>query len=196
MYKLYNIRPVNRTFPWGDMLVVPLGEKGRGRKETLVPFDASDGSKLVELGVTKTGNPKIVGCSSNNETLPESPAWLAVLSGKGCYTRGTYGTVYFNPVDEDKIKVIARGKGAFGLAGRIGEYNEFLVVIQNNTFVRVRPAGGEQKSPRYWLFFGTETVTKVPENELHLFMDAAAELEPSGITSPPPPNELLDMTVL
>jgi hypothetical protein len=46
------------------------------------------------------------------------------------------------------------------------------------------------------LFFGTETVTRIPENELHLFMDAAAELEPSGITSPPPPNELLDMTVL
>ena len=38
--RLFGIEPQTVTFSWGKMQVVVLGEEGRGRKLTYVPFQA------------------------------------------------------------------------------------------------------------------------------------------------------------
>jgi len=164
--KRYNVEPHEREFSWGKMLVVVLGEKGRGRYESLIPYHAPKEAEYLDIGVTKSGKPKIVKGESPNGK------WLAVVSGEGVYTRNTYGTVYCLPKDKDKIRVIARGRGAYGQAGRIGSWYEFLIVVPDGTLLKVRPAGGEEKRPRYWLYFGGEKVVKIGAgDELDIFCD-------------------------
>lgn len=162
--KRYNISPVKRTFDWGEMTVVALGERGRGRFENVIPFHADEQTELLEIGLTKTNKPKIVQSADGN-------GWLAVVSGDGCYTRGTYGTVYCLKGDEKKIKVISYGCGAYGDAGRIGDWNEFLITVNYPIFLRVRPSGGSHKIARYWLYFGDDKVYKIQLEELPIFCE-------------------------
>ena len=68
--KSYNIKPENGKFTWGEMMVVRLGESGRGRKEVYIPFHAKEEDVLLEIGETKTGKPKIV--SSIKEIKPSN----------------------------------------------------------------------------------------------------------------------------
>jgi hypothetical protein len=88
--------------------------------------------------------------------------------------------VYIVNEDLHKVKVIASGFGAYGDAGRLGEWNEFLVEIKPAFPVRfwVRPSGGEYKIPRYWLIFLEKEVIKVQKEEKILFM------EKTGISLP------------
>ena len=162
--KKYNINPEEREFSWGEMDVVVLGERGRGRFESLIPFQAKEEAEFLAVGKTKTDKPKII------ESV-ETDGWLAVVSGSGSYTRGTYGTVHASYLQEDKVEVISSGQGAFGMAGRIGEYNEFLLKVKEDTFLYVRPAGGRNKSDRYWLYFGEQKVFEIKENELEIFCE-------------------------
>ena len=67
--------------------------------------------------------------------------------------------------------MVAIGVGAYGAAGRIGTWNEFLIVIPDNTFLKIRPAGGSHKIERYWLYFGEDKVYRVEKNEIDLFCD-------------------------
>jgi hypothetical protein len=167
--KLYNVIPVKKSFSWGEMYVVILGEDGRGRKQSLIPFQADitnlEGNEFV-IGKTLKGNPKIVkGISSEG--------FIAVLSGEGVYTRGTYGTVYIHNEDKEKITLVSYGKGAFGIAGRIGDWYDYLLEIKPLYPVRfyVRPAGGEYKIERYFLVFDNDKVTKVKKEEKDIFED-------------------------
>jgi hypothetical protein len=172
--KRYNLKPETRKFNWGEMSVIALGDSGRGRHEELVPFHAPEDANYVELAQTKAGKPKIV--QSQNST-----GWLAVVSGSGCYTRGTYGTVYC--LKGADVKVIAKGSGAYGDAGRIGGWNDFLVEVPEETFLKVRPAGGDGKIDRYWLYFDVEKVFTVSKPEMAMFC------EQMGLECPP---ELFD----
>ena len=155
--KKYNLKPQTRKFNWGEMNVIALGESGRGRHEEFVLFHAPEDASYVELAQTKAGRPKIVQSQS-------SAGWLAVVSGAGCYTRGTYGSIYC--LKGADVKVIAKGSGAYGDAGRIGGWNDFLVEIPEGTFLKVRPAGGDFKIARYWLYFGEEKVCRVEKSEM------------------------------
>jgi hypothetical protein len=165
--KLYNIHPIKKSFPWGDMYVIVLGEEGRARKQSLIPFSADpinlDGDDF-EIGLTMKGYPKIIRGES-------SDGYIALLSGEGVYTRGTYGTVYIHPEDKEKIFLISYGKGAFGIAGRIGEWYEFLILIKPEYPVRfyVRPAGGEYKIERYFKIFFEEKVIDLKKEEKEIF---------------------------
>ena len=116
--KKYQINPKEKEFRWGKMLVIELGEDGRGRELTLIPYHAPEDAEFLEIGETRSGSPKIVPSKS-------SEGWIALLSGAGCYTRGTYGTVFCLEKDKEKIKIIAHGSGAFGSAGRVGWWHEY-----------------------------------------------------------------------
>jgi hypothetical protein len=165
--KLYNIKPVKETFPWGEMNVVFLGQEGRGRKLTIVPFHA-DIANLekdnFQIGFSQKGYPKIISGEC-------SDGYIAVLSGEGVYTRGTYGSVYVYFNDKEKIRLVAYGKGAYGIAGRIGEWYDYLVEIKPLYPIRfyVKPAGGEYKIEGYYLVFSYERIIKVSKEELNLF---------------------------
>lgn len=181
MPKRYNISPVKEEFDWGEMMVIKLGERGRGRKFTLIPYHAPEDAELIEIGTTRSNNPKIVP-SKNRD------GWIAVVSGSGVYTRNTYGSVYCLEKDIDKIKVIAHGVGAYGMAGKIGNWNDFLVYVPDNTFLKVCPAGGAHKVPRYWLYFAEDKVYHIEKEEMDLFC------EQKGIDIPPDePDSLVDL---
>lgn len=165
--RLYNVKPIEKEFQFGKMSVVTLGEKGRGRQETLIPFHADniEGNNF-EIAQTRTGKSKIIKGSTS------SPGWIAVLSGSGCYTRGTYGTVYVPENQKQNIEVLAKGYGAYGAAGRVGDWNEFLVAVRTMpTVFYVRPAGGRHKMNRYWLVFDKDQVFRVDEEERDIYVD-------------------------
>jgi len=163
--KRFEIHPIEGEFDWGTMSIIELGESGRNRRLVYVPYHAPDDAEFLEIGTTRSGRPKIIKSES-----PEG--WLAVVSGSGTYTRGTYGTAYCLESDKDKIQIIEYGKGAFGQAGRIGSWYEFLIAIPDDIFIRIRPAGGSHKIARYWLFFGKEKAYKISDNEIDLFCEA------------------------
>jgi hypothetical protein len=163
--KLNNINPVVREMSFGELAVIALGERGRGRFEAVVPCGVKKDDKFGSIAKTKSGNPKIIHFSA-----PEH-GWIAVVSGSGTYTRGTYGTVYCQKEDVEKVQVLALGNGAYGDAGRIGSWNEFLITITENTFLRIRPAGGQGKIDRHNLFFSAEKVFRIPDSELQIFCE-------------------------
>ena len=86
---------------------------------------------------------------------------MARISGKGVYTRGTYGSVYLPEEMMENVKVIANGYGAYGDAGRLGGWDDFLITAKDDTLIKVSPSGGNHKMDSYWLYFGKE---KVPRN--------------------------------
>ena len=142
--KLWNIEPNKVSTGFGEIDAVVLGEEGRGRKRALVPMTKIE----------------------NNDA-----EWVARLSAEGTYTRGTYGTVYVLVEDRKKIKIIDFGVGAYGDAGRIGSWMDFLVAIEK-TPVRflMRPSGGPGKRKRYWLVF-TDKVYTVKQEETGIFTE-------------------------
>ncbi len=142
--KLWNIEPLKNKLSFGEIDAVVLGEEGRGRKRALVPM-----TKINKINAQ----------------------WVVRLSAEGTYTRGTYGTVYVLTKDREKIKIIDFGVGAYGDAGRIGSWNDFLVSIKE-TPVRflMRPSGGPDKRERYWLVF-TDKVYTVKQEETSIFTE-------------------------
>jgi hypothetical protein len=166
--KLYGIKPVEREFEWGKMKVVELGEEGRGRKQMFIPFHAEEGLDSYDIGQTKTGRIKIM----TDRNTPPKKGWIAKLSGDGVYTRGTYGSVYILLEDKSNIEILEKGYGAFGIAGRIGSWNDFLVIVKDYpTRFLIRPAGGSHKIERYWLVFTDSKVYKVYNKALEAFIE-------------------------
>lgn len=143
--KLWNIEPLKIKLSFKEIDAVVLGEEGRGRKRALVPMTKIE----------------------NNDA-----EWVARLSAEGTYTRGTYGTVYVLTDDRKKIKIIDFGLGAYGDAGRIGSWGDFLVAIEE-TPVRflMRPSGGPAKRERYWIVFDKDKVYTVKQGEIDVFKE-------------------------
>lgn len=143
--KLWNIEPYKVSTGFGEIDAVLLGEEGRGRKRALVPI-----TKINKINAQ----------------------WVVRLSAEGTYTRGTYGTVYVLTEDREKIKIIDFGVGAYGDAGRIGSWNDFLVSIEE-TPVRflMRPSGGPGKRERYWIVFAKGEVYTVKQEEIDIFKE-------------------------
>ena len=143
--KLWNIEPLKIKLSFGEIDAIVLGEEGRGRKRALVPINKIN---------------KIINAQ-----------WVVRLSAEGTYTRGTYGTVYVLTEDREKIKIIDFGIGAYGDAGRIGSWNDFMVSIEE-TPVRflMRPSGGPAKRERYWIVFDKEVYTVKP-TEIDIFKE-------------------------
>ena len=161
--KGYNLQFTSKEFPWGNMDIIMLGEDGRGRRYEIIPFHAK-GAYYYDIASTKSGKTKIVKC-------PDERNWLARLNSQGCYTRNTYGSVFVQKKDMDRVRVISRGKGAYGDAGRIGRWYDYLTTIKDRTFIFMRPSGGSHKIHRYWLYFGIDEVHKVKKEEIDIFCD-------------------------
>lgn len=70
---------------------------------------------------------------------------LVKVSSSGTYTRNTYGVIvaYW-----EEPKLVARGSGAFGDAGRLGSWADDLWIIPPGSAVWVSPAGGDKLQPR------------------------------------------------
>lgn len=162
--KQYNIHPEKRKLSFGELNVLSLGERGRGRYETLVPVQGNlVESDFVELAPTKSGNIKVIKGSN-----PEG--WLARISCCGCYTRNTEGRAYVHKQDDRNVTVLSAGNGAEGDAGRIGNWDDLLLKVNDKTLIRVKQHGGSKIDP-YYLYFDTDKVTRIPCEEIRLFCE-------------------------
>jgi len=162
--KQYNLSPIKRQMSFGELTVIVLGERGRGRYETLVPFDESiEQNDYVMPAQTKTGKTKIVRGK-------DSKGWIARISCEGCYTRGTTGQAYVHTKDSHKIKVLASGNGAEGDAGRLCWWADYLLEIEDNTLIKVKPHGGS-KTPAFYLYFSESEGFKIQEEEIEIFLE-------------------------
>jgi hypothetical protein len=163
--KQFGLKPTLTKLSFGELNCIMLGTEGRGRKLTIVPMASNIGeSDSVKIVPSTTGRPKIVKGDS-----PEN-GWIARIDTEGCYTRNTQG--YASVMLPGLVNVIANGYGAYGDAGRIGNWDDMLLEIPDNTMIRVYPSGGESKRPSYYLWFGTEEVIQLSSEEFDLFCDS------------------------
>ena len=150
---------------FGKLTILTVGERGRGRYEAIIPFASTiSDDDFVQLAPTKSGRVKVVPSK-------DAKNWLAVLDAEGCYTRNTIGQIYVPDEQKGNIQVVAKGYGAYGHAGRVGMWYAYLAVIQEGTFIWVRPSGGAHKIPRYWLYFDQDRFYRLSEEELPIFCD-------------------------
>jgi hypothetical protein len=156
--KTYNIEPQKIKIANFEIDIaldaIALGEKGRGRTQVIVPSPVSE---LLESGLSKTGKPRLNASKSNL-------GWLFRISTEGTYVRGAKGNISVSPEIAPHIKLIAKGQGAFGDAGRIGTWDDVLAETQLEDFlVRVKPS----RNDAYLLWFQTTGVKKLqyPEAE-------------------------------
>jgi len=162
--KQYNLIPERRQMSFGELTVIALGERGRGRYENLIPFeDGITENDFVIPALTKTGKIKIVKGG-------DEKGWIARISCQGRYTRGTTGQAYVHKKDNEKVTVLASGHGAEGDAGRIGWWADYLLQVEENTLIRVKRHGGS-KTPAYYLYFGEKDVFKISEEEIEIFLE-------------------------
>jgi hypothetical protein len=139
--KTYNLDPNIVTI--GKEISFPaisLGEQGRGRLLTHVPCPET--FVYVEPGETRSGKPRLNKSESSLD-------WIARVNTCGGYKRGANGKVYAPP--GARVKVLALGTGAFGAAGRVGGWDDVLLIIPDNTIIRVKPSRGDA----YLLWFPT-----------------------------------------
>jgi hypothetical protein len=152
--KAYNLKATEVELASGVKFpAVVLGERGRGRRQVFVPCPEGlkDGDSVV-LKETRTGRPKVVRGGS------EDGFWLAHISTEAAYIRGARGRVYVHKDDKDKLQVIEQGWGAFGAAGRVGNWDDLLLRIDASTPVvlGVKPSRG----PLYYLLFLSDEIKR------------------------------------
>ena len=174
--KQYNLKPESRQFAFGALNVITLGERGRGRFETIVPMQSGlTENQAVKTAPTKSGKVKIIAGDNTRD-------WLARISCRGVYTRGTEGWASVLTQQAHQVEVVASGHGAEGSAGRIGFWADYILYIHDNTLLRVKPHGG-YKTPAYYLYFADQAVVRIEEQEIDLFCEQLSIEIPEDIES-------------
>lgn len=159
--KAYNLTAKEVSIVDRIISVIQLGEDGRGRQLTSVPCPTGieDGENVeVTLGEKKpngvTTKPKISKVEEGSFDL-SSQFWCARISTYGSYVRGANGNVSYSSGLEPKL--VAKGYGAFGDAGRMGNWDDIIVVVRDGSILRVKPSRGDA----YFLQFGESCVHKI-----------------------------------
>lgn len=164
--KIYNIEPTEVSISTYTIHALALGEKGRGRTQTIVPtpdLSVGRGVRYLEPGVTKAGKPRLN--QSNNPN-----GWVARISTEGAYIRGACGNV---SVHRDfPFQLIAKGHGAFGAAGGTGTWDDVLITLHNFALVRVKPSRGDA----YFLWFSPQGVNKLTLADIEALGDVDEKL--------------------
>jgi hypothetical protein len=170
--KVYGIKPVSKNVSGTDISVVTIGEEGRGRTIQHVPcpakFEFLDTILPTEGTIKKKG--KLIQSDSDK-------GWIARISTEGAYVRGAKGNVSVHSEYKDSIKLVAKASGAFGDAGRTGNWDDMIICTELEEFwLRVRPSRGSA----YILLFREDKVTRLsyPDVEL-LDLDLAGSTQDS-----------------
>jgi hypothetical protein len=122
-----------RQMPFGKLHCIALGERGRGRREAIVPVPEQFHG--LEPGLTKSGQPRLNACGAGGL------GWIVRVKTLTSYIRGACG--YVDLIGGASPEVIARGNGAFGDAGRIGTWVDLLLACHGDCLLRIKPSRGK-----------------------------------------------------
>jgi hypothetical protein len=149
--KPYNLEPKIYEIATQSINLISLGEEGRGRKQVLIPCDSLGES----VGVKIEGNrPRII----NDPSAPEG--WLARIRTEAGYKRNAWGHVSA----PSSVRLVAKGWGAYGLAGNCGIWDDVLLIAPIGGYVKVTPSRGSD----YVLLFKEEQVYTLSPEEAEL----------------------------
>jgi len=143
VYSNMKIKKTVKTFKFGEVEGITLGEEGRGRKEVFIPstFDIKKGmNESLDVGKTKTNRPRVVATSEDTLGL------YMIINTHGGYTRR--GNGFASVTDINQITVIERANGADGDAGRIGTWDSFLLKVNDlnkDLMIIVHYSGGDEQ---------------------------------------------------
>lgn len=159
--KQFNLKPEMRTLSFGELMVIALGERGRNRYETLIPYqdDLSETDSAIAVP-TRTGRRRIVRGHGNE-------GWLARIKTDGVYRRGSHGCVYVHRDDALKVKVLATGQGAYGEAGRLGTWYDYLLELEDFVLLKVQYFGGYIN----YMYFTPARVFVIEQEEIYIFLE-------------------------
>lgn len=155
--KTYNVKP-EEVQVTDDITItaVSLGEKGRGR--SIVNVACPESFLYLEEGQTKKGKVRLNNSHSDR-------GWILRISTAGAYIRGANGNVSTHPEDAEAIRVLARGQGAFGAAGRTGNWDDLLITTELEEFLlRVKPSRGDA----YIIWFREGKVSELDYDQAEL----------------------------
>ena len=168
IYSNINLSIETRKMSFGDLKCVVMGEKGRGRKEILLPsmsnivFGLNAG---VAIGLTKNGRPRI------NKVNPQKDnSMYLLIDTYGGYSRRGDGYVSFR--EEQGFEIIAEGNGADGDAGRIGSWGVYVIkapVDEKLKLIKIKYSGNDNKIS-YLAVLGQD-IRLVEEDMIDLFFD-------------------------
>lgn len=137
LYTNKALKVVEREMKFGKISGVAIGESGRGRREIFLPTpfgvagEIRDFCRNLDIGLTKSGHPRI------NQIQDDS--LYMILSSQRGYTRRGNGLIR-TPIDQEN-RIIARGNGADGDAGRIGTWDVIITEAQDGDVFRVTWGG-------------------------------------------------------
>ena len=168
IYSNVNLGIETRKMSFGDLEVISLGERGRGRKEILLPSkcDVICGlNKELTIGVTKNGRPRI------NRVDPQKDNTMYLLIDTyGGYSR--QGNGYIDYVEEQGFEILSEGNGADGDAGRIGSWGVYVVKAPVNDklkIIKIKYSGKANKIA-YIVVLGQD-VRLISEDDIDIFFD-------------------------
>ena len=153
--KAYNLNAKTTLVGEKEVSVIELGEKGRGRVQKLIRCETGivDGEQ-VSIKIPKPGMPGAVAITKGDDN---SGDWLMRISTYGSYVRGADGNVRFR----GEAKLVVKGYGAFGDAGRTGNWDDVLIVASPGTVLRVKPSRGDA----YFLSVEEDKIVKYSAEE-------------------------------
>lgn len=175
LYSNTTVEAEERTFDFGVIWQVALGEQGRGRK--LLALTCPPGLVLnkgenlhLSIGMTRTGKPRII--------VADDPNIYLLLSSSGGYTRRGDGRIYVPAIPSERVlpepaegyKPLAQGNGADGDAGRIGTWDVVLLAVPQDGVVKVVPSGG--RAPDEFYIVRNGHVYSCTDETLHECCDA------------------------
>lgn len=159
---------------FGIIHFIALGEYGRGRHEMRITCPpgiiVSKGlNENLTIGSTKSGNPRID--ISKDDTI------FLLLSSKGAYTRKGNGWIGAWINNKAQYKLLSKGNGADGLAGRIGTWDVVLLHIlgtPKNDWIRIRTSGGGYGTDPELLYLNNkEIISFKSQSDAQMFADQA-----------------------
>lgn len=164
VYRAHNLAASEVEMSFGKLRTIALGQKGRGRMLTYVPVegDFPDGAPAA-LSTTRAGKPKIIAGHGG-----DAAGWLARVSTEGPYIRGAYGHVRVRAQDRALVSVVAYGYGAFGDAGRVGQWYDYLLALQSGAVLRVKPTRGYA----YFLHVMPDQIVRLEQEEAPVYEGA------------------------
>lgn len=168
IYSNVNLSIETRKMSFGDLKCVVMGEKGRGRKEILLPSLSNITVGLnrdLTIGMSRNGRPRI------NKVNPQKDNTLyLLLDTYGGYSR--QGNGYIDYVEEQGFEILSEGNGADGDAGRIGSWGVYVIkapVDEKLKIIKIKYSGKANRIS-YLAVLGQD-VRLISEDDIDIFFD-------------------------